>query len=105
MIAIMPIANYPFKGLYRSADKIEERAGVFVVVCKFEDSYYLLDVDHSEDVNGAIRSHGRRGCWERHRRGPIIYSIMYTDKMSAKERAEIEEKIRGRYRSIPCHPD
>lgn len=102
---MMPIATYPFKGPYRSVEKIENSPGVFAVICEFEEAYYLLDVDHSDDVKKAILNHERRDCWEKHRRGLVRYTVLYTRKTSAERRGEIEEKIRRRYRNIPCPRD
>ena len=47
---IMPIADYPFEGPHRSVKKIENSLGVFAVICEFVGTYYLLDVDQSDDV-------------------------------------------------------
>ena len=102
---MMPIDHYPFKGPYRSVDEIENSPGVFALICEFEGTYYLLDVDHSDDVKQAILVHERRKCWERYRKGLIRYAVLYTRKMSSEHRGEMEEKIRKRYRSIPCPPD
>lgn len=99
---MMPIAQYLLEGPHRSVEKIENSPGVFAVICEFEGAYYLLDVDHSDDVKKAIQNHERRKCWERYRRGLIRYAVLYTRKTSAEKRGEMEEKIRKRYRDIPC---
>ena len=99
---IFPIAQYPFKGPHLSVKKIEESPGVFAVICDFEGTYYLLDVDHSDNVKQAIQNHERRKCWKRYHKGLIRYVVLYTSKKPPEKREEIEEEIRKRYRSIPC---
>jgi hypothetical protein len=103
---MMPIADYAFEGPYRSVEKIEDSPGVFLVMCELAGKYYLLDVDHSDEMRKAIQNHERRSCWEKHRRGPIKYAIHYTGDMSPGKREKIEKKIRREYKTIPCpaHP-
>jgi len=103
---MMPIADYAFEGPFRSVEKIEDSPGVFAVVSEFVDKYYLLDVDHSDEVRKAIQNHERRNCWEKHRRGRIRFAVLYTADMTAEERGKLEEKIRREYKTIPCpaHP-
>ena len=103
---MMPIADYAFEGPYRSVEKIEDSPGVFLVMCESAGKYYLLDVDHSDEMRKAIQNHERRSCWEKHRRGPIKYAVHYTGDMSPEEREKIEKKIRREYKTIPCpaHP-
>ena len=101
----MPIADYPFKGPHRSVKKIENSPGVFAVICEFVETYYLMDIDHSDDVKKAIQTHERRKCWENHHRGNIRYAVLHTSDLSVEEKGEIEEKIRKRYRNIPCPRD
>jgi len=99
---IMPIAQYPFEGPLRSVNKIENSHGVFAVICEFEGAYYLLDVDHSDDVKQTILNHERRKCWEKYHRGLIRYAVLYLHKKPPEEVEEIEAKIRKWHRSIPC---
>ncbi len=101
---LMPVADYTFEGPYRTVEKIEDSPGVFLVMCESAGKYYLLDVDHSDEVKKAIKNHERRSCWEKHRRGPIRYSVHYTGYMSSGEREKIEKKIRREYRKTPCRP-
>ena len=98
----MPIADYAFESPFRSVEKMEDSPGVFAVLSEFVDKYYLIDVDHSDEVRKAIRNHERRSCWEKNRRGPIRYSVHYTGDMSPGEREKIEKKIRREYKTIPC---
>jgi len=79
---------------------------VYTASCARVDKYYLLDVDHSDEVRKAIQNHERRNCWEEHRRGLIRFAVLYTADMTAEERGKLEEKIRREYKTIPClaHP-
>lgn len=99
---IMPIADYPFDGPHRSVNEIENSPGVFAVICEFVETYYLLDVDHSDDVKKAILNHERRKCWEKFRRGLIRYAVLYERNFPSETKEDIEKKIRRKYKNIPC---
>lgn len=101
-MTIIPIAQYPFEGPHRSVKKIENIPGLFAVICKFVDTFYLLDVDYSDDVKKAILDHERRACWEKYRRGNIRYAVLYEQNFPSEAEEEIEKKIRHRYKKIPC---
>jgi hypothetical protein len=98
---IMPIADYPFEGPHRSVKKIENGPGVFAVICEFVGTYYLLDVDQSDDAKKAILNHERKKCWQKYRRGLIRYAVIYESNFPS-EAEEIEKKIRHTYKNIPC---
>ena len=102
---MIPIAQYPFEGPHRSVKKIENSPGVLAVVCEELGKYYLLDVDHSDDVKKAIQNHERRKCWEKYHRGLIRYAVLYERNFPNEAREDIEKEIRKKYRSIPCPTD
>ena len=83
-------------------EKIENSPGVFAVICEESGTYYLLDVDHSEDVKQAILDHERRECWERYHRGTLQYAVLYERNFPEGDGEDIEKEIRRKYRSIPC---
>jgi hypothetical protein len=99
---MIPIAQYPFEGPHRSVKKIENSSGVLAVICKESGKYYLLDVDHSDDVKKAIQNHERRKCWESYRRGIIRYAVLYEQNFPNEAKEDIEKEIRRKYRSVPC---
>ena len=96
----MIITDFLLDGPHKSVKKIENSPGVFAVISELGDKYYLLDVDHSDDVKKAIQEHERRECWEIHRRGLFKYAVYYTREV--EDREKIEKKIRGKYKNIPC---
>lgn len=98
----MPIANYAFEGPFRLVEKIEDSPGVFAVVSEFVDKYYLLDVDHSDEVRKAIENHERRKCWEMYRKGLIRYAVLYKSDFPSKTEEEIVKEVRKWYVMIPC---
>jgi hypothetical protein len=101
---IMPIAEYPFDGPHLSVKDIENSSGVFAIVCEFVDKFYLLDVDHGNDIKKAILNHERRKCWDKYRKGRIRYAVLYDRDFPDVTDEEILKKIRDVYEAIPCGP-
>lgn len=98
----MIIADVLFDGPHKSVKNLEKRPGVFAIISENQGTYYLLDVDHADDVKQAILDHERRACWQNFRRGLFRYAVLYTRDMAAEDREKIERKIRDRYKNIPC---
>ncbi|MGD2141869.1 MAG: hypothetical protein PVH79_00130 [Candidatus Bathyarchaeota archaeon] len=99
---IIPIADYHFDGPYKSLEDIESEPGVFAIISEFVGKYYLLDVDHAENVQKAIGLHERKKCWELHKKGKIRYAALYSKDFPKAAQAEITKQIRARYQTIPC---
>ncbi|MFP3951395.1 MAG: hypothetical protein ACLFVP_04540 [Candidatus Bathyarchaeia archaeon] len=101
---IIPIADYMFDGPYESIEELKDESGVFSVVCVDEGNWYLLDVDHAEEVRTALLSHPREEQWRKYKRGEIRYAVLYTGQSSREKRQMIEVTIRDEYKDIPCPP-
>lgn len=93
---IMPFEylGYQFDGAYASPDSLESSPGVYVVWCRCEDKWYVLDVGESEDVRKRIRNHEREDCWKQQCPYEIFYSATYTPRLRETERVKIEQRIR-----------
>jgi hypothetical protein len=98
----MPIAEYLFEGPYPTSTKIESEGGVFAIISKLVDKYYLLDVGYSEDLKKSIQEHNRKKCWEKYRKGKLRYAVLYEKDFSNQTNEEVERKIRLKYKTIPC---
>jgi len=98
---IIPIADYMFNGPYESLEDLEDEPGVFSIVCVDRGNWYLLDVDHADDVRTAIEDHTREELWMKYKRGEIRYAVLYTDD-SMEKRQMITRTIREEYSNIPC---
>lgn len=104
-LMIIPIAEYPFDGPHRTTNKIENKPGVFVVISEFVGKFYLIDVDYSDNVRDTILNHVRRRCWENYRKGKLRYALLYDQDFPGETKSEKVNKIRRRYRDIPCRSE
>lgn len=96
------IGSYTFEGPYSSSSSIEDRSGVYAVLCYDGASRpFLLDVGESSEVRTRIQNHDRRHCWYQHCNGTIKYAVYYTPHMQGAGRRSIEQEIRDDYEP-PC---
>lgn len=96
------LAGYKFRGPYTSTDNLEDRAGVYAILCPTaQNRYKVIDVGESHEVKTRVETHDRKGCWERHCSSTIKYAVYYTPHMQQPGRKEIEQEIRNRY-DPPC---
>ena len=99
---IIPIAQYPFKGPHRSLRGVEDLPGAFAIISEFTGKNYLLDVDYSDEIKKAIKTHERKNCWQNHRKGILRYAVLYETDFPSETKEEIVKKVRKRYNTIPC---
>ena len=92
------INGYSFDGPYSSTYSLEDRSGVYVILCNSR----LIDVGESAGVRNRIENHDRKDCWERNCSGNISFAVHYTPNLQQSGRMEIEQEIRRSHRDIPC---
>lgn len=95
------IGDYTFDGPYMSTDPIEDRSGVYAIICKKGDKNYLTDVGESAEVKSRLDTHDRKDCWQRECQGTLTYAVKYTPNLQQAGRMEIEQEIRDNY-DPPC---
>ena len=96
------IGGYTFEGPYMASDPLPGGPGLYAVVCSDQKGYYLLDLGYAPDIRKGVRGSRRRTCWEKNRRGVMMYAFLVDEKMSDIEYRAIENEIRGKYPKLPC---
>jgi len=96
------IARYSFAGPFSTKAELEDRSGVYAVLCRKDGSYSVLDVGEAAAVRTRVQSHDREDCWKRNCSGTIMYAALYTPNLQQPGRMEIEQKIRQALPDIPC---
>lgn len=87
--------GYEFDGAYSLADRLQPRAGVYVVWCKTEDRWRVIGVGQSENVNRQLAEAEQARCWgDECKMGTVYFAATYTDGASESERKCIETLIR-----------
>ncbi len=92
------IAGYSFDGPYSSTISLEDRSGVYAILCKKDNGNYgLVDVGESATVKTRVETHGRKPCWSRNCNSTQKFAVLYTPHLQQPGRVEIEQKIRAQY--------
>ncbi len=93
------VGSYTFEGPYANTENLEDRAGVYVILCG--QRYVVIDVGETATVKSRVENHERSGCWTRNCKETISVAVLYTPKLQQAGRREIEQEIRNQY-SPPC---
>ena len=95
------IGNHTFNGLYHSTDSIEDKSGVYTIICKQGDKTYVTDVGESATPKSRLDTHDRKDCWKRKCQGTLTYAVKYTPNLQQEGRKKIEQEIREQF-DPPC---
>jgi len=93
----MNIANYSFDGPYDTTAKLEDRSGIYVILCFSGGKYTVIDCGESATVKSRVETHDRQDCWSRNCSGTLYVAVYYTPNMQQSGRIEIEQQIRSKY--------
>lgn len=97
----MKIGNYSFAGPYDSEDFLENRSGVYVILCRINGKYQPVDCGESAAVKSRIENHERFHCWQKGCGGTLMVAVYYTPRLQSAGRCAIEQEIRSTF-NIPC---
>ena len=89
--------SYEFEGPYDNTDQLENKSGVYFILCLISGKYYPIDVGESAMVKERVENHDRKDCWTRNCNGELVVAVYY----SSYGRMEVEEDIRCNY-NLPC---
>lgn len=93
------IGGYTFLGPWATTSILYEEPGVYVILCKTNESYTVLDVGESENIKERVQNHERKDCWKRHCSGNITYAEI--KEPDEDKRRAIEKTIREKI-NPPC---
>lgn len=95
------IGRHLFHGPYRNTAEIENRPGVYLVLCEqaLENSY--INSGHSNSLRAAVETNHSAGGWFENCFGLIVIAVMYTDDIPHEGRMLIEREIRSLYGANP----
>ena len=92
------VDKYIFEGPYTSTDRLHDRPGVYVIICRSYSKNDVIDVGESTKIKTRIETHDRKEIWSRKCSiGTITVAVYYTPNLKKSSRIEIEKEIRNRY--------
>lgn len=97
------IGDYTFAGPYTSPEDLEDRSGVYAVLCRSSQTNKLevVDIGESSQVQSRFQGHERSTCWTRNCTGTLAYAAYYTPNLQQAGRMKIEQALRALYKP-PC---
>lgn len=96
------IAGYTFNGPYSSTESINDKSGVYAVLCKKDNKYDVVEVGESSTVKSRLDDHDRKACWKKEcTTSTMYYAVKYTPNLQQAGRMEIEQDIRAKMK-VPC---
>ena len=96
------VGGYTFEGPYTSNAELEDRPGVFAIVCQSAgNTFALIDVGESATVKTSVENHARKDSWRTYCRVGQAVGVFYTPDLQQPERQAIEREIRERM-NPPC---
>jgi hypothetical protein len=93
--------GYHFDGPYINCQSLQATQGAYVIWCKYAESWFVLDVGESENVQERTCNHNRHDCWTRNCGGTVYYSATYIPAQTQQQRRAIEQHIRS-LTNPPC---
>jgi len=88
------LGKYSFHGPTKSIDEIKERSGVYAIVCKKDNEFFLLDVGESPKLRTRIENHDKKDCWIKNCNGQLTIYVHYTPFLNQHGRVLIEKELR-----------
>ena len=95
------VGKYEFDGPLSSTNELQDRSGVYVIVCSNGGQYQPVDCGESATVKSRVENHGRADCWKRNCNGTLMVAVLYTPNIQSAGRVKIEQEIR-RQHTFPC---
>lgn len=100
-VMTIDIGQYRFDGPYTTTDDLEDRSGIYVILCYQNNEYIVIDVGESATVRSRVDNHDRKDCWGRKCQGVLYVVVYYTPNLQQPGRMAIEQEIRDTY-NPPC---
>ena len=88
------LGKYSFAGPSESIDEIKDRSGIYAIVCKKDNEFFLLDIGESPKLRTRIENHDKKDCWVKNCKGQLTIYVHYTPFFKQKRRKFIEQEIR-----------
>lgn len=95
------IGQYTFEGPYDNTGPLEDRSGVYAILCVRDNKYRVVDVGESAQVKTRVENHERKACWMRNCSGSLMVAVYYTPHLQSSGRVSVEQEIRAQY-NPPC---
>jgi hypothetical protein len=94
------IGMYTFDGPFLNNDSLQDRSGIYAILCYVKGDYHVIDIGESATVKSRIETHDRRDCWENSCFTTLYYAALYTSNLQQSGRRRIESELRQQYNPV-----
>ncbi len=94
------IGRYTFDGPYTNTGSLQNRSGIYAILCESGGDYFVIDIGESAIVKTRIETHDRIDCWNRHCKGILHVAVLYTPNLQSAGRTRIEQELRNGYNPV-----
>ena len=89
--------EYVFEGPYSNTSDLENKPGVYVILCSKEKCYFPIDVGETDAVKSRIKNSEQKKLWKWHCNGVLKFSVLYAPGIQEVSRAKTVQKLRTWY--------
>lgn len=93
--------GYTWDGAYTDRSRLQKRSGVYAVWCRTGESWSILDIGESHDVQERLLDHDREPQWKARCNGTLYFAATYTPGMQQAGRRQVEQRLR-QIENPPC---
>ena len=95
------IGRFEFIGPFQSTNPLEDRSGVYAILCPTRTSNWnLVDVGESAQVKTRVDNHDRKDCWQINCNTTLSVAVLYTPGLQQTGRRKIEQEIRNQFNRL-----
>jgi len=91
------IGKYTFEGPHTNSNLLQDKSGVYAILCHSGQNYNIVDVGESATVKSRIEGHDRKDCWKRNCSSTLKVAVLYTPNAQQVGRMAIEQELRNQY--------
>jgi hypothetical protein len=97
----LTVDGYTFEGPYSSLGNLQNKPGIYLIVCHRTSGVTPLGCGQSDNVKNSVGNHTAKESWRLHCTGAVKFAVIYTPDMEPSQRDAIEHEIRSRH-NFPC---
>ena len=95
------IGKYIFEGPYKDTDKLRDRPGIYVIICRSGGKNYIIDAGESAKIKTGIETYDIKKICPKKYPGTVTVAVYYTPNLQQSLRIDIEKEIRNYYQLLP----
>ena len=95
----MKLGRWNFEGPWAQVGSLSKAQGVYAILGRNNswESWSVVDIGQSGDVNDRVGNHDRSECWRRQGYRELQVAVLYTPGWTETQRVALEQELRRQY--------